>query len=42
MNIIVMMTLVLDRGDRDLTLDTVGGEEGNVAGFQWVVMGTVR
>lgn len=26
----------------DLTLDTVGGEEGNVAGFQWVVMGTVR
>ena len=25
-----------------LTLDTVGGEEGNVAGFQGVVMGTVR
>lgn len=26
----------------ELTLDTVGGEEGDVASFQGVVMGTVR
>lgn len=40
---VIMMILVLVRGngDGDLTLDTVGGEEGNVAGFQGVVMGTV-
>lgn len=38
---VIMMILVLDRGDGDLTLDAVGGEEGNVAGFQGVVMGTV-
>lgn len=31
-----------DNGDGDCTLDTVGGEEGDVAGFQRVVMGTVR
>ncbi len=39
---VIMIILVLDRGDADLTFDTVGGEEGNVASFQWVVMGTVR
>lgn len=40
----IMRILALDRGndDGDLTLNTVGGEKGNVAGFQGVVMGTVR
>lgn len=28
--------------DVTLTLDAVGGEKGDVAGFQGVVMGTVR
>lgn len=41
---VIIMIWLLDRdsGDGDLTLDTVGGEEGNVAGFQGVVMSTVR
>lgn len=28
--------------DGELTLDAVGGEEGDVAGFQGIVMGAVR
>lgn len=40
----VIFTLVLERCDdgATLTLNAVSGEEGNVAGFQRVVMGTVR
>lgn len=41
---VMMMIWVLDgdNGICDLTLNTVGGEEGNVSGFQGVVVGTVR